>query len=86
MIPMFAMIRFAGTVGRRRHIWIPLFLIWLVLAPLVIVLLPIAFVACLMVRINPFRACAVIWTCLSATRGTHIEVDTRTASFLIHIA
>jgi len=86
MIPMFAIIRFGRTSSRRSHIWIPLFLIWLVLAPVVIVLLPIAFAACLIVRINPFRACAVIWACLSATRGTHIEVDTRTASFLIQIA
>jgi hypothetical protein len=85
MIPMFAVIRFAKGPGRKPHIWVPLFLIWLILAPLVIVLLPLAFVACLAFRINPFRACAVIWACLSATRGTHIEVNTRKASFLIHI-
>jgi hypothetical protein len=85
MIPMFAVIRFARNSSKRPHIWIPLFLIWLLLAPLVIVLLPLAFIACLIMRINPFRACAVIWGCLSATRGMHIEVDTRRASFLIHI-
>jgi hypothetical protein len=85
MIPFFAVIRFVTKSGRKPHIWVPLFLIWLLLAPLVIVLLPFAFIACLAFRINPFRACAVSWGFLSATRGTHIEVDTRKASFLIHI-
>jgi hypothetical protein len=85
MIPIFAVIRFVTKTGRKPHIWVPLFLIWLLLAPLVIVLLPIAFIACLFMRINPFRAVAAVWSCLSATRGTHIEIDSGRASFLIHI-
>ena len=86
MIPLFAIVRIARRSGRNIRLWLPLFLIWLLLAPLVLVLLPFLFAYCLFcVRINPFRACARIWGVLSALRGTHIEVTTQQDAVLVRI-
>ncbi|MGA8259282.1 MAG: hypothetical protein WB783_03630 [Arenicellales bacterium] len=85
MIPLLATVRIAKQSGKGPRLWVPLFLVWLLLAPLVLVLLPVAFVACLIARINPFRAFAAIWSCFVALRGTRIEVDTSGKSVLIHV-
>lgn len=85
MIPLFAVVRIARASSRARRIWLPLFLIWLLLAPLALVLLLIAFAACLIARVNFLRALGAFWSLLTALRGTHIQVDTRKKSILIHI-
>jgi len=86
MIPLFAVVRIAKRSGRNIRLWLPLFLIWLLLAPLVLVLLPFLFAYCLFcVRVNPFRACATFWGVLSSLRGTHIEVKTGRDAILVRI-
>jgi len=90
MIPLFATLRIrhqkpGEPLRRGFRLWLPLFLIWLLLAPLVLVLMPIFFVVCLATRINPFRSIAAIWRFLCALRGTHIEVDTAHDTVLVHI-
>ena len=90
MIPLFATLRIRhqkpGEPRRRGfRLWLPLFLIWLLLAPLVLILLPFFFVACLIMRVNPFRAIVLIWRFLAALRGTHIEIDTAKDTVLVHI-
>ena len=90
MIPLFATLRIRHQKpgDARRHgfrLWLPLFLIWLLLAPLVLILMPIFFAVCFASRINPFRSIAAIWRFLSALRGTHIEVDTAYDTVLVHI-
>ena len=90
MIPLFATLRIRhqkpGELRRRGfRLWLPLFLIWLLLAPLILIMLPVFFVVCLVSRINPFRAIAAIWCFLSALSGTHIEIDTAKDTVLVHI-
>lgn len=85
MIPFFAIVRIASRSGRNFRIWLPLFLIWLLLAPLVLVLLPFLFIYCLCIRINPFRAIGSVWGVLNGLRGTHIEVTTSRDAFLVRI-
>lgn len=72
-----------GRSERRRSIWIPFLLVWLLLAPFVVLLAPLVFVACLLVRVNPFRGVAVYWQFFSALRGLRIEVDNPGASISI---
>lgn len=81
MIPLFATLRLrrrraGGGLGRGLRLWLPLFLVWLLLAPLVLVLLPIAILACLALRVAPLRAGAALWGCLAALRGTRVEIET----------
>jgi hypothetical protein len=60
MIPLVATV----TVGSHSTYWIPLALFWILLSPLVLLFLPLAFV-----RVNPFRAVATVWQILSAANG-----------------
>jgi hypothetical protein len=62
-----------------------LFLIWLLLLPIVLVLLPLAMLAMVIVQVNPFRALATFCQILSGLTGTHIEVDAPDALVLVRI-
>ncbi len=98
MIPLVAIIRISKQrkdpwisqhrepeVPEKLRLWIPLFLVWLLLLPLVLVLLPLAMLALLVVRISPFRAFAAFWQTLSGLTGTHIEVNAPEACVYVRI-
>jgi hypothetical protein len=53
--------------------------------PVVLLLLPVFFVACLVVRVNPIQALSVFWDIVTTLKGTDIEVDERDCSILIRI-
>jgi len=85
MIPLVAVVRLRNQDSRTFRLWIPLFLVWLLLLPLGILLSPFIFIACLVCRVNPFREVAVIWQILNALADTNVEVEHRTAGFSFHI-
>jgi hypothetical protein len=97
MIPLFAVIRISTTkhssngnprrqdAPSRLRLWIPLFVVWLLLLPLVLVLLPLAALALLVIRVNPFRAVAVFWQTLAGLTGTLIEVNAPDALVYVRI-
>ena len=85
MIPMLVFLRIRGRNRRGLRLWIPLFVVWLLLLPFVLVLLPLAFIACLVGRVNPFRALAVGWQLLTGLRNTNIEVAQGQVLVLVHV-
>ena len=58
MIPLVAIVQVHPSHGRRIRLWLPLFLVWLLLVVLGLVLSPLILIACLIARLNPFAA---IW-------------------------
>jgi hypothetical protein len=80
MIPLLAIIR----VDRLR-LWIPLFLVWLLLLPFLVLVLPLIMLVCLLNQINPFRALGAFWRVLSALSGTNIEVNDKNAVVVVRI-
>lgn len=88
MIPLAAVIavRPAGRSSDRR-LWIPvpLFLVWLLALPFLLLALPVFFIACLASRVDPFRALWILWQLLCALRTTHVSLEHREASILVHI-
>lgn len=84
MIPLFADLRIE-TQHRRLRLFLPLFLIWLILLPLVLVLLPFAAIACVILRINPFSAIGTLFSVLTAIPGTQLGVERPGSSIFIHI-
>lgn len=80
MIPWGASVRvrWRNRLGRRRGlwIWVPLFLVWLVLLPLLLVLFPVVALAGLFVRLNAVRLYAAAWGIVSSLRKTLVEVNT----------
>lgn len=73
MIPLNSTLRFRNQRG--FHMWIPLFLVWLLLLPFALLMLPLIFIGCLVFAVNPFRAIAAFWRLVAALKGTNIEVD-----------
>jgi hypothetical protein len=70
---------------KRYSVGVPFILLLFLLSPLLIVA-PIAFVACLIVRIDPFEAARALWHVLTALRGTDVEIAQRDRSVLVHIS
>jgi len=85
MIPFVAVVSLRNHQSRTFRLWIPLFLVWLLLLPLGILLSPFIFVACLFCRVNPFRGVALTWQILNALTDTRLEVENRSAGMSFHI-
>ena len=88
MIPLAAVIAVRpGWRSSNRRLWIPvpLFLVWLLALPFLVLALPIFFIACLASRVDPFRALWVLWQLLCALSTTRVSVEHREASILVHI-
>jgi uncharacterized integral membrane protein len=74
MIPLFAVIRW-NTGRRQLGLWLPLFLAWLLLLPLLLVLLPFFVIGCLLARMNPWRLIVTGWQLVTGLRGANIELQ-----------
>jgi hypothetical protein len=85
MIPFVAVVSLRNHESRTFRLWIPLFLMWLLLVPLGILLSPFIFIGFLACRVNPFRGVAVLWQILTALADTKLEVEHRSAGLSFHI-
>jgi hypothetical protein len=69
----------------QYFVGVPFVLLLFLLSPL-LVLAPIAFIGCLIARIDPFDAARLLWRVVVALRGTQVEVTQRNRSVLVHIS
>jgi len=87
MIPLLAEIRI--RTGKHRNlslVGVPLFILWLVLLPFAILLLPFFVLACLFGQVNPLRAIAVFWQVFASLSGTHVEINDNASSVLVRLS
>jgi len=85
MIPFVAVVSLRNQESRTFRLWIPLFLIWLIVLPVAILLSPFIFLACLICRVNPLQGVAVMCQILTALTDTELEIDHRSAGMSFHI-
>jgi hypothetical protein len=85
MIPFAAEISIGNRQQSRREFWIPLALLWILLLPVVVLLLPLFLMACLVGQVSPFRAIATLWSILTSLADTEFSVDKRECSFSVHL-
>ena len=85
MIPFVAIVSLRNQQSRTFRLWIPLFLVWLLLLPLAILLSPFIFITCLVCRVNPWRGVVLLWQILTALADTNVEVEHRSAGMSFHI-
>jgi uncharacterized membrane protein len=85
MIPFVAVVSLRNQQSRTFRLWIPLFLVWLLLLPLAILLSPFIFITCLVCRVNPWRGVALLWQILTALADTNVEVEHGSAGMSFHI-
>ena len=84
--PMLAVVHIMPSRTRRRlRLWVPLFLVWLLLLPFVLVLLPVYFVVCAVMDIAPFATLGAFFALLGSLNGTHVEVESPDAAVFIHV-
>jgi hypothetical protein len=62
-----------------------LFLLWLLLAPAILLLSPLILVACLAGRVDPLRALSVVWQVCAGLTNTYVEVSHPGVSVLIRV-
>lgn len=93
MIPWSASVRVNWTTHRpsapRQHrlrLWVPLFLVWILLLPLVLILFPVVALACIFVRVNALRLYSTAWSILTSLRHTFVEVHSPAANVRVHLA
>ena len=84
MIPLTANLRIERH-GRSLRLWLPLFVLWLLVLPFLIVALPIAAVVLWVLGRKPFAVFAAWWGVLSAIPGSHIEVNGRRSSLQVAV-
>ena len=75
MIPMLMVLKVEPGGRRPIRLWIPLILIWILLAPLVVLLAPFALVAALAVGLRPFSVAAALIGRFAALSDTRVEVE-----------
>jgi hypothetical protein len=85
MIPLIAVVQIQPRHRRRFRLWLPLFLVWLLLVVLGLVLSPVILIACLIVRLNPFLTVWGLIGVFVAMAGTHIEVRAPDATILVRV-
>ena len=85
MIPRPLVIKVVSPPHRRFHLYLPLWLIWLVLLPLAVVLVPIVSVWCVARRVNPWRVSRAALHLIGSISGTHVEIEHPQGSFLVSI-
>jgi hypothetical protein len=84
--PLLAVVHILPNKVRRGiRLWVPLFLIGLLLLPFLLVLLPVYFVVCAVVDIHPFKTLGAFIAVLGNLNGTHVEVESTQASVFIHV-
>jgi len=54
---------------------IPLWLVWVLLLPFILMLAPFVFVACFFVRVDPFQGVSVYWQLYWGLLGLRVEVE-----------
>jgi uncharacterized membrane protein len=85
VIPLTATVVVSNSRVSHMRLWIPLFLVWLMLIPVAIVLSPVFLIACLVGEVNPFTALSVIFGIIGSLKGTHVNVGDRRSSLSLLI-
>jgi hypothetical protein len=86
MMPQLVTVRIRSDKGRSHRFWVPVLPIVLVLSPLLILAAVVAAIACLIYRINPFRALGGVWRLFSALPGSRVDVEHGRSAVLVTIS
>ena len=67
------------------RLWLPLFLVWLLLLPLFVLALPFLFVASLVFGFRLLRSLGAVMAVLAGFRGTNVEVHNPDARIFVKL-
>jgi len=85
MIPVAGAVRVGDYRVHGFRLSIPFLLLWVLMLPLLVLIIPILFIAALFAQLNPFLAVGALLRVLAALRGTQVEVVNDSVSVLVNI-
>lgn len=85
MIPIAGAVRVGDYRVHGFRLPIPFILLWLLLLPLLVLIVPALFIAAFFVGLNPFTAVGAVLGMLASLRGTQVEVVNDNFSMLVNI-
>jgi hypothetical protein len=85
MIPVAGAVRMGESSVHGFRLSIPFLVLWILLVPLLVLIVPVVFVAAACVLVNPFKAVGAVIGILAALKGTHVEVANDDFSMLLNI-
>lgn len=85
MIPMIARLAVRRPDGSGFRLWLPLFLLWLIALPFLVVSLPVVALVLWMLGRRPFAIFAAYWGVLRAMPGASVEVNGRRNSVVMQV-
>lgn len=74
MIPSVALVHVEQPSGRGIHLWLPLFLLWIVLLILLPLILLLVLVYCAVGQVSPWRAIMALGSVVWSLGGTDVRV------------
>lgn len=86
MIPMLLTVSVRARGARPIRIWLPLVLVWILLAPFLVLIVPAVMILGAVAGLNPLTALGSFAAVFCALAGTHVEVEAPDASVLVHIS
>ncbi len=86
MIPCLAVVRVRHRYGRGIHLWIPLVLLWGLVLPIAVLILPFFILYCLLARVRIVRAISTFQSVFRGLKGMQCEVENRVCSVSLRIA
>jgi hypothetical protein len=85
MIPVAGAVRMGDYRVHGFRLSIPFLLLWMLMLPLLVLIVPVLFVAAICLRLSPFTAVGALLQVLAALRGTQVEVVNDSISMLVSI-
>lgn len=85
MIPMLLVLRIRQDRGRTVRLYVPLFLVWVLLAPFALVALVVLCVIAPLRGIAPHRAPVLVWQLTCGLRGLHVDIDSPEACVFVKV-
>jgi uncharacterized membrane protein len=71
--------------GRKFSLWLPLFLVWLLLLPFAVVTLPVVALVLMLLGRNPVRIFVAYWQLFSAIPGSRFEAKSPRGFIFMHV-
>ena len=85
MIPVLLVLRIRHDRGRTFRLYLPLFLVWVLLAPFALVALVVLCVIAQVRGVPPHRVPAMLWQLTCGLRGLHADVDSPGSSVFVKV-
>jgi hypothetical protein len=83
MIPCLAIVSVRRAQGRPIRLWAPVILIWLLLAPVAVIVAPFALIGAIVLRFNPVAAILAVGKVLWALGGVRVDIESPRTRVLI---